>query len=352
MTLKKISLSNTALSSILLISGFCVEGFSYALFLAYKGQSFTFPLLGVLILHMIGVALFSWGMYFMSGVYRYSADKNWVIITAAMCFAFSYIGFIFCALLFIATAKQVWSSVDAYDDYEKYITYDYTCEKKYVDEEKMVEIVNDELLLQPLVDVMQEDDIKLRRGAVGAMKNLPKKDAVKLLKLSLSDNSVEIRFYAAVGLSEIESGINENIEMAKNEVDRSPESVDARIVLANSYAEYHECGILDDVTSRYYLDLAIKEYYTINEMRGGDVNILNSIGNLEAERQNFGSALSKFLEVSEIEPDNIFANVGIMQIFYETGKVSHTIKRAREVIGKMPKSEGPMREIIEYWATK
>lgn len=350
--LRKISIYNTAFSAILICFGVFLEWFMYYLFVIVAETALTplFPLF--ILMHLVSVAIFSLGMYSASTIYRFGSNRNWLITTVILCFIFPVIGFISSCLLFVAISKHLWKRSDAYDDYEKYITYDYKPEKKHVDEDRIVEAVSAELMVQPLVDIMMEDDVKLRRGAVNVMKRLPKKDAVRLLKQSLSDKSVEIRFYAAVGLSEIESEINSNIEMAKKEIERVPDSINAYITLANSYSEYFECGILDDVTARYYLDLAIEGYYKICQMGGGNINILNSLGNLESKRGRISEAIAKFEKVCEIDPDNIYANVGIIELLYASGRVDEAAKRARKIIAKMPETKGPMRELVKFWAGK
>lgn len=350
--LKRISIYSVTFAAVLISVGALLELLVYYFFVAIDKEQLTLLFGGLILLHIVSTLIFSTGMYSASAIYRFGNSKNWFITTFILSFIFPCIGFIASCCLFAAISKHLWKRSDAYDDYEKYITYDYNPEKKHVDEEKIVEAVSTELTVQPLVDIMMEDDVKLRRGAVNVMKRLPKKDAVALLKKSLSDKSVEIRFYAAVALSEIEGEINANIEMAKEEIKRHPEAINAHITLANSYSEYFECGILDDVTARFYLDLAIEEYYHICEMGGGNINILNSIGNLESERGDFNKAIKKFEEVCKIDPDNIYANVGVIELLYETGRVEEAVKRAKKIIKKMPETKGPMREIIEYWAGK
>ena len=127
-------------------------------------------------------------------------------------------------LIFMIVSRHPWEKSAVYDEYEKYITFDFKPGQKRMAPDKLFEEIETELEVAPLVDVMGQDDIHLRRGAINIMNKLPKKDAVRLLKLSLNDKNLEIRFCAAAELSDIESEINENINTAKKEVERSPAS--------------------------------------------------------------------------------------------------------------------------------
>jgi len=267
-----------------------------------------------------------------------------------LCALFVLVGFLSFLVIYMFQVKNRWQKSNIYNEYEKYIFYDFEPEKKFLDPDNLAAATEAELEISPLVDVMGEEDAELRRGAVNIMEKLPKKDAVRLLQLSLQDSDVEIRFYAASELSKIETELNDNIITAKEEVERSPDSADAHLSLANSYSEYYESGILDEVTANYYRGLALGEYYTVLELGGENVKVMNYLANLEALNKEYDKALARFKRVCEIAPNDVYANVGIIHVYFETGKIAEAIKHARGIIKKMPVTKGPMRGIIQYWA--
>lgn len=330
-----------------IVPGFLMEVAALMLLMAdTSGQTTTFFSV-FLPLHTLATAIFSYGMY--RGAVRafFNSPRNWTIIAAVSCFTFSIAGFI-AFLLFLI--RRRWHGSDVYEEYEKYIYYDFSPEKRFIDPVKLAETAGAELEVSPLVDVLGSEDVKLRRGAISIMNKLPAKDAVRLLKQSLHDRNVEIRFHAASEISRIETDLNEDIATAQNEVSRNPDSPDSRLSLANSYSAYYESGILDEITANYYMGLALSEYYKVLDLGGEDIEVMNYIGNLEVMRKDYEKALSKFKRVCEIDPENIYANVGIIQISFETGKVDEAIAYAKKIIDKMPATKGPMREIISYWA--
>jgi len=331
--------------------GYVLETWAIYVFVKNNVQAPDVLFFFLITLHLIGTAVFSLGMYVAGVNYRFSSPWNWAIACFTVGGVFSVAGLIGMTGIFIFLSRITWKKSDVFDDYKQYLAYDYKPEEKFIDAYKLLETVDEELDVRPIVDILGENDVRLRRGAISIMGGLPKKDAARLLRMSLQDNNVEIRFYAALGLSKIESELNNNILMAKKEVDRDPASSSARLSLANSYAEYYESGILDPVTANYYMDLAINEYYKILDLGAEDINVLNSIGNLEVQKKNYESALLKFRKVCAMDPYNVFSNVGVIQIYYETGRIEQAIELSRNIIDRIPRTMGPMRSIIEYWSS-
>ncbi len=339
------------LSITYIIVGVVFEGAMTFLFFKNNITTLNFAFLLMLLLHIAAVGIFSLGIYLAGKKKHVGNPKNWLISSCVCTFTFFGVGFIAVLAVFILLAKQKWEKSDVFDEYERYITYEYTREEGYVEPDKLVEKVDEELQVSPLVDVMGEKDTGLRRGAINAMQRLPAKDAVRLLKLSLKDNSVEIRFHAAIGLSQIESRINNTIVLARKEVQRNPSASASHLLLANSYEEYYESGILDEVTAQYYMDLALGEYYKALELGAETANVLNAIGDLQTRKKDYDRALAAFGRACELEPSNVFSNVGLIQVLYETKKVKEAMDRARQILPQMPETKGPMREIIQYWAS-
>ena len=281
-------------------------------------------------IHVIAVSFFTYSMKKLIKKAKFNSPGNWSTLIFYMCFIFSVGGFVSFSVIYLLFAKRRWQRGTAYEAYEKYIYSDFKSEKKFSDLDNLAEASQGELEISPLVDVLGEDDVQMRRGAINIMKHLPKEDAVRLLKHSLNDKNVEIRFFAAAELSRIETEMNDNIVMAEEEIRRHPDSADSHLSLANSYSEYFESGILDEVTANYYQELAIKEYYNVLELGGEDVGILNYIAKLEVLNGELDKAMEKFKKVCELDPENIFANVGIIQISYQTGD----LKRAKKLSKK------------------
>ena len=175
---------------------------------------------GLLGMHLASCLLISAGLYLAAARKRLLCPQNWLIMSLVMSVVFPAIGpFGMLAVFFVFFASPSERS-GAYDEYSKYITYDFKPQEKYMPSDKLMEGISQELEVSPLVEVLGEGDSNTRRGVVNVVEKLPKKDAIRLLKGILEDRSVEVRYLAASELSRIETEFNENVFMARKEVDR------------------------------------------------------------------------------------------------------------------------------------
>ena len=302
-------------------------------------------------LHSAAVAVFSYGMYKSKIPGFFTTNRNWGIFSAVVTFFFSMAGFISLILMYALLSRRRRALRDVYYRYESYIGYDFAPEKKFIDTDRLDQAIASKLEVIPVLDVLMQEDVQLRRGGINVLSNLPVDDAVRLLKYALSDRNVEIRFHAASELSRIETELNNHIAAAKDDLERNPDSTGAHLSLANSYAEYYESNLLDEVTADYYRDLAFQEYQTVLDMGGEIVKVMNYMANIEVAMGKHKEALARFKRVYEIEPYNVYANVGIVQCYFELGKVSSAIRYSKDAMKIMPETKGPMHEIISYWSS-
>jgi tetratricopeptide (TPR) repeat protein len=303
------------------------------------------------LIHTASCLSLSAAVYFLAVRVGILSPRNWLIMCLLMSLAFPAVGpfaMLGVFLVFVASPSERSS---AYDEYARYITYDFKPQEKYMDPDKLAEGISQELDVTPLVEVLSESDSAARRGVINVTERLPKKDAIRLLRMVLDDKSVEVRYLAASQLSQIETEFNENVFTARKEVERAPESADAHLALANGYAEYFESGLLDDYAAQYYLGLAIGEYKKVLSLGGENIQIMNYLGNLELAAKRYDEALSKFKRVTQLDPENVYANVGLINVFYEKGQMKDVVRHAKEAMKRMPETKGPMREIVRYWAS-
>lgn len=335
---------------IFLVGGLLLEALAVWILLEARETSLGPILLLLAVLHIAACALVSYGIYFASQKSRFLSPKNWFLASLALSIFLPPAGPFLMVGIYVLASRSHWEKTDIYEEYEKYIAHDFKPEEKHMPSDKLLEEIGERLEVSPLVDVINQDDVKLRRGAVQVMNKLPKKDAVRLLKLAAQDANVEIRFAASSELSEMEAEMNDNIGMALRDVEAAPNSVDARLALANAYADYYDSGILDASTAEYYRSQAFEEYTRVLELGGDNIHVLNYLGNLEIQRKNYDDALKHFKRVVEIEPSDIFANVGVIQVYYERGDIKQVVERASNLVNRMTETLGPMREIITFWA--
>ena len=333
------------------IFSLALESAGLILFLKDRPGVFNAFVLNLVILHLASSVLLSVSLYRLSVRWRHSSPKNWLIATFFISLAFPLVGPLGTVGVFFLYSVSPIQKSGAYEEYEKYITYDFKPEEKYMPSDRLVEGIEEELQVMPLVEVLAETDPTARQGVVNIIEKLPKKDAVRLLKIALEDKSVEVRYAAAFELSRAEAEFNENIFMAREEAKRNPDSADAYLALGNGYSEYCESGLLDEYAAKYYRDLAMEEYKKALRLGGENVQILNYLAHLELLSKNYDDAAARFRRVTQLDPGNVFANVGLVSICYERHQIKEAIRYANDAMIRMPQTKGPMREIISYWAS-
>ena len=72
---------------------------------------------------------------------------------------------------------------------------------------------------------------------------------------------------------------------------------------------------------------------------------------IELLANRFDDALAKFKRVVEVDPQNVYARVGLIQVYFQQGRIRDVIRHAKDTIGKIGPTKGPMREIVEFWAS-
>jgi hypothetical protein len=118
----------------------------------------------------------------------------------------------------------------------------------------------DELEIEPVVDVLREDDPELKRAAIEVIAKQGDTSAVRLLTGLLHDPSPEARFFASLGLSKLEDAICRALLAAQRAVADAPGSSEVHERLAQGYLDYALSGFLEGVTREYYLDVARQEF--------------------------------------------------------------------------------------------
>jgi hypothetical protein len=68
-----------------------------------------------------------------------------------------------------------------------------------------------EIGVEPIIDILREDDSAMKRGAIQLLQKLRTAESVMLLRKSLSDPDSEIRFYAHTALTRMEEYFSETI---------------------------------------------------------------------------------------------------------------------------------------------
>lgn len=131
--------------------------------------------------------------------------------------------------------------------------YKHDVQKSYYD------AIQDNMNVEPLVEVMHSmADPDVKRGAIETLTNICSPEAIALLKECLSDQNVEVRFYASSGLSRVEEKLNAEIVLYKKKVEHGDRSIETIFNLGRAYFEFVYLRIQDESSLSYYINMAIE----------------------------------------------------------------------------------------------
>jgi hypothetical protein len=165
------------------------------------------------------------------------------------------------------------------------------------------QMVHHELSVQSFMDIMRGPDRVLKKSLIGKILSEWTPNAVALLHQGLRDSEYEIRSYSSTALTAIENRMGERIQRLRKEYDGSPESASVGVKLAQSYLDYTGAGLLDEGSSRHYVQIARGILAAIPDPDVGDPDLWMSVATLRAQ----AARLSADMETEAAQYDLILA---------------------------------------------
>jgi hypothetical protein len=207
----------------------------------------------------------------------------------------------------------------------------------------------DELEIEPVVDVLRENDPELKRAAIEAITRQGGPSAVRLLIGLLHDPSPEARFFASIGLSRLEDEISRAILAAQRAVAEHPTPA-AQEQLGQLYLDYAVSGFLEGVTREYYLDLARRAFETALPASAVSDRLQQRLAQVHLLLGNIAEAAALLDELAERHPTEAAVHLLRMEAIYQFGDVRELAVYARRALPALSGvAEGS--ELLEWWAT-
>lgn len=206
-----------------------------------------------------------------------------------------------------------------------------------------------------LLDDLRFGDVSRRRAAAERLRGIAARESVAALRRALCDPDLEVRALAQAALAAAEERVSRDILAARDQVRRAPDDPRAHAGLANQYAEYCYLGVLDEVTSRYYLELAVKGYaraLEIGRERGsswdGAAATLLAIGKALLALGRARLAATFFERAALAAPGDPRPLVWQAEAAFLEGDLARVRAECARAAALAP--EDPrVREVVEYW---
>ncbi len=203
--------------------------------------------------------------------------------------------------------------------------------------------------VEPVVDVLQEDDPEAKRAAIEALTKERGAGTVRLLRRLLHDPSPEARFFASISLSKLEDEIGKLILAAQRDLAASPGLPEVKERLAETYLDYTLSGFLEGATRDYYLELAREAFEDVLEVDPDDHRISLRLARVHLMLGNIAEASAALDELARRRPDDVEVRLARMEVIYQFGDFRELSIYARRVLPAVPEG-AEERELIEWWA--
>ncbi len=207
----------------------------------------------------------------------------------------------------------------------------------------------DELEIEPVVDVLREDDPELKRAAIEVIARQGDASAVRLLIGLLHDPSPEARFFASLGLSKLEDAIGRALVAAQRARAEAPDSAEAREHLAQLYLDYATSGFLEGVTRDFYLDLARQAFEEALPASPDPDAVAFRLARVHLLLGNIAEAAALLDDLGRRRPADPDLHALRLDVIYQFGDLRELVVYARRALAGLPE-DAEARELVAWWA--
>ncbi len=214
---------------------------------------------------------------------------------------------------------------------------------------------DEELAVQPVLDILAGYDDDLKRGAIDTLRRIGTPEAISILKKCLSDSSTEVRHNAHTALTRLDETYVHAIKDAKKPLEAGEPKAVHHLRHAGHCIEYAKSGLLDNDTRRYYLEIARESYLAAREAGASNSELNLNLGRLELQLGNFDQATDYFQSILDEDPNNVTALVGLAEVHYtrgDAGRLQAVVRRMKtadaDTVGETSVNDGIL---LHFWTS-
>lgn len=184
----------------------------------------------------------------------------------------------------------------------EYVKHDLTRFEKVADPEGFVQA---RLQVEPVQEIMTGTDPHRKVRAIAALERARTPDAVRVLKIALSDPHPEVNFHASAALARLEESFTLEILAAERDAAEHPEDADAHSRLGNILFEYTYLRLPDAAMHAHYLNRAVAEFEVVVRLRPEYTDTLLNLARGRLGLNDTGAALAALDRLLAARPDSV-----------------------------------------------
>lgn len=327
---------------------FLLELSSFSLLLFGLPSHPYFKVFLPLCLHLIAIMLLAFG-FLKKWDWTKINDKNYAVIGLLISFPVPLLGFIAFSILYLILEKGRKKQGVLLKEFEEYISYEpYVTPLRLYLPEGEKEIL-EEVELIPLKEIMEGDNVELKRGAILILSRIGRRQAIEILRKALTDEDREIRYYASHSLSEIEREYSEKIFNLKKEMEREGKTYEKTINYVTLCKEYVDSGILDPTMEEFFLDSALIENEEAIKLNPDVFEPYELKGKFLMKRKIFEKAINSFEKAIEKGDERFETFLNILNCFYELKKYEEAGGLLQKLKIKFPEKSKELKEMEVFF---
>jgi hypothetical protein len=197
----------------------------------------------------------------------------------------------------------------------------------------------------PLVDALRQERTEIRQVVVRTLGDQGDQNSVKTLRRLLGDANPDVRGDAAVILTRLENDYQQRILNAMQQVERDPGDLEERLHLARLYYQFADSGLLDQVSSQYYLEKACHIFQREASAHPGRIDVSIDLARVFSHLGRPHETIKILLGVLQREHDNPAATRLLLEVAFAEQEWGIFLSVAQDARALDPEQE----ELLRWW---
>lgn len=274
-------------------------------------------------------------------------DQNFAFIALVLSLALPVYGplgilLLYASMRFFKVEPREYFELD-----EGFLSEKYNFSLKDVDR-TIISIKSDELEIEAFKDIFKTNDRQLEENAISKLSKMVNRRAVSILREVVETSGSDTKILAASALIDMEDKVVTKIEKIKNDLNETPDNLDAALELARSYDLYCHLGILDVAVENYYQRLALEEYRNFLRHRPDHPEANFEYGRILLKTRHEAEAVPILKKAVDLSPRNPSPRIWLAEAFYELGDYE-AVMEVCQGLSKIDEIPVKFKEIVDWW---
>lgn len=213
----------------------------------------------------------------------------------------------------------------------------------------VIKVRSDDSRMSHYTDILESDDLNMKRLIIGRLRAAPNRDSVRLLRVAQKDKAYSIKYLTTLAINSIELDWREKIKQLEEQINLEPRSQRLRCEIVFSILNLHESGLLTSQQSKIYLKTAFEhaEYGLSLDRSSGEMLLL--LGRVQLLLGKSNEARASFEAAIAINPGQLNLKGWLAEALYDLQEYDE-LKSLCEEIGDFIPEDSLLRSSVGYWS--